>query len=345
MCVSVIPCITGARIYGNKNICIFASEYTIKDAEIQHNLVQATVEFAERHKCCMILCLDAVSGDPSESTSLLEQIHLSAEEGAEMAENDDGLDEDDEDHDVYDSPRGRYSRVLANQASSEPVGFTAPSNELGVRALGDAVRIPNTSAAHSSNKDDKKKNKKDTVKLSEKDELKKKKKDDDQKKKKDDNKKDDDKKKKKDDDQKRKKRLDDDSDDEDHVEAEDSDIWFVTNNQSFGEVLETFHMEPCVELALSGVQGGLVNEARFIDTPVVLLLASLDKLSLGARPALGLLQAVEKFISKVGCTSLGLDMSNLEESTTSLEAKINEVMKKMQQGPPKEESKMNMLYL
>jgi len=89
---------TGARIYANKQLIIIASEYTIKETSIQHDLTQLIIDFAISHKAAAILTMEALSGDPSEQTTLLEQIQLSAEPNSE----DGGLgDEDDEDFDGY----------------------------------------------------------------------------------------------------------------------------------------------------------------------------------------------------------------------------------------------------
>lgn len=51
------------RIYGNKRIVVIVSDLDIKDPVMEHGMVRAIYEFARRHRCTMIISVDAVAMD------------------------------------------------------------------------------------------------------------------------------------------------------------------------------------------------------------------------------------------------------------------------------------------
>jgi predicted ATP-grasp superfamily ATP-dependent carboligase len=51
------------RIYGNKNVVVFASENSL-DTELQHDVVDAILDFGERHRCKLILSVLGLDSDP-----------------------------------------------------------------------------------------------------------------------------------------------------------------------------------------------------------------------------------------------------------------------------------------
>lgn len=51
------------RIYGNKRMVVIVSDLDIKDPAMEHAIVRAIYEFARRHRCSMIVTVDAVAMD------------------------------------------------------------------------------------------------------------------------------------------------------------------------------------------------------------------------------------------------------------------------------------------
>jgi len=75
----------GCRIFGNKNIVVFTSEYRIRSSEIQQQIVHAIYDFAERHRCSTIIGVDSVIKEPVKKEDRNFKIRLGNDDVIETA--------------------------------------------------------------------------------------------------------------------------------------------------------------------------------------------------------------------------------------------------------------------
>jgi predicted ATP-grasp superfamily ATP-dependent carboligase len=235
----------GARIYGNASVVVFISEYQLKDADLQQDMVTAIYDFAMRHHCSVIVTMDVTADDPTSLSPLL-NLELQTDDniiGEEVCE--------------------EQNAHITSGTDAEPL--------IGIRTR----RRNSTSTL-----------------------------------------------------------LEDLKHNKLHNEVE-SKVWYLTNNEEYGEMLSLLGYEPIIETVAKGIPGGIISSAMTNTQPVILILASLDSLKLGTTPAVALIKYLNKMLmycankSTKGVTLPVKDLIDPEElsrSTKDLEEKISQFL-------------------
>eukprot|EP01080_Neovahlkampfia_damariscottae_P006406 gene6406-10413_t len=68
------------RIYGNKNVIVFTSEYELS-SKLQNDVVEAILDFGQRHKCKMILSVKGLETDPEKREKYTVKVKNDSENG------------------------------------------------------------------------------------------------------------------------------------------------------------------------------------------------------------------------------------------------------------------------
>jgi predicted ATP-grasp superfamily ATP-dependent carboligase len=320
---------TGARIYGNKKVIVVVSEYQIKDAEVQNDVVQALLEFASRNKCSVVISIDAITEDPTESKKLFHNLAIQAvgngEEGEEGDEEmyGDGGDDEEEDEDIA-PPTGNRLKLSALQVPHTTVQ-TLPNS------------LTPSSAKHTNpdKKDDKKALKEDKKDKESKE--KKKTKEAEEKKKK---------KSKSGTDKKKKDKEEEDKKEEEEKKKKLS-VWYLTNDEKQATILHNLGYFSVVDLAVSGVPAGLITEAPVKNIACVILFVKLDEMQIGTRSAIELLKCIDTMLfhpddpkeQKI------LDLTEISKSTEELEKELKDIIDKLQQQDPSSTAPPHSMYL
>ncbi|KAF0981122.1 hypothetical protein FDP41_012910 [Naegleria fowleri] len=224
----------GIRIYGNKKIVVFVSEYEIKDPEIQNDIIDAVYDFCQRHRSKCLISVDGLDVDPTVKKQPTDDIKIGIQSSA--AEDEDEDEEGDEGEEMM---------------SFEDEDAPKTTEEL--------------------------------LKLLEQ---------------------------------------------EDYKEK----VWYVTNSEHYAKKLQEMNATVAIEVACTGISGGILAEAPFRGVPVLSLFAPLNKfLKIGTRASITLIHALNKLMSE-DQTSILIDTSELDKTAKELESKLKDVLGKLAPG-------------
>ncbi|EFC47272.1 COG1938 domain-containing protein [Naegleria gruberi] len=224
----------GIRIYGNKKIVVFVSEYEIKDPEIQNDVIDAVYDFCQRHRSKCLISVDGLDMDPTVKKQPSDDIKIGIQAAGGAGEEGDDEEGEDEEGD--------------EMMSFEDEDAPKTTEEL--------------------------------LKLLEQ---------------------------------------------EDYKEK----VWYVTNNEHYAKKLQEMNATVAIEVACTGISGGILAEAPFRGVPVLSLFAPLNRfLKIGTRASIALIHALNKLISE-DQTSILIDTSELDKTAKELESKLKDVLGKM----------------
>lgn len=293
---------------------MLVSEYQIKSPEVQNDLLTVLLDFAERNKISVILSADSITENASEKKKLLHNIQLHAmAQGNGMDGGEDGGEdgedgEEEMDNLTTDAPSVSLHSAHAPQQQDMALQQVAKKEDKHDKP---APTIKKTSSA---NKDDKKKtDKKKRTKT---------------------------------------KHIDEDETVEEEVNEEDEEkeeleIWYLTNSEKYGKELDKLGYKTVVDVSVTGLPAGFVTEGPFRGLDVILLLVKLDKLQLGTRSAIKLLQCYDSIIfhPEQDQGAKILDTTELSKSTDELEGELQGLIDSLTQTEKASESKIHSMYM
>ena len=106
-------------------------------------------------------------------------------------------------------------------------------------------------------------------------------------------------------------------------------VWYVTNNEHYAKKLQEMNATVAIEVACTGISGGILAEAPFRGVSVLSLFAPLNKfLKIGTRASIALIHALNKLIVE-DQTNILIDTSELDKTAKELESKLKDVLGKL----------------
>ncbi len=104
-------------------------------------------------------------------------------------------------------------------------------------------------------------------------------------------------------------------------------IYFVTNEEGLGDRMLSLNCEPLPDSNHEGtITGGILARLPFIDFPIIVLFASLNKyLEVGLRAALRIINTLDRLVAK----DLLIDTSELQKNAKDLEQKVKTLLQKI----------------
>ncbi|KAL9646926.1 hypothetical protein ABK040_013785 [Willaertia magna] len=221
----------GIRIYGNKKIVVFVSEYEIRDPEIQNDIIDAIYDFCTRHRAKALISVDGLDVDPTQKKSATDDIKIGITAGA-------GNEDEEEDE----------------EGGEEVMSF-------------EDDEAPKTTE--------------ELLKM---------------------------------------------IDQEDYKEK----VWYVTNCEHYAKKLQEMNATVAIEVACTGISGGILAESAFNTVNVISLFAPLNKfLKIGTRASISLIHALNKLLEEGDEQLVMIDTTELDKTSQELESKLKDVLGKL----------------